>query len=345
MEFKKNLARRFLRGCRIANPSLRDCRISTSRVAVKTRIPPGPERISHDAALDDGVFRRFMHRPPASYGSVGLPAAAASFPAGEKLLEKLRGRDVSRDRIRLEGLIPPPVKRPETEPECNMTAVQARKLLRLSQLERVKMTLRGIEKNHISYSEFIGICGDGCSDSDQGREFAKTLDDSGAVIVLGNVVFLKPQQVIRAIEGLIPRPKAQPDESRMKELEDMETQMAAIEKRAESMARRELWVGLGYLVAQTAVLMRLTFWELTWDVMEPICFYITSIYAMAAYGFFLRTSKEPSFEGFFQTRVDAKKRGLIRVHSFDVERYNQLKKSCNPYSLMSVSENPMSSAS
>nr|GMC67417.1 calcium uniporter protein 2, mitochondrial-like [Ipomoea batatas] len=343
MEFKKNLARQFLRACRFANPNLTDCRISTSRVAVKTRIPPGPERISHDKALDDGVFRRFMHRPSA-YRSVGSPAPApASFGGGEKLLEKLRGMDISRDRIRLEGLIPPPVKRgPETEPECNMTAVEARKLLRLSQLERVKMILRGIEKNHISYSEFIGICRDSCSDSDQGLEFAKTLDDSGAVIVLGNVVFLKPHQVIKAIEGLIPRPKAQPEESRMQELEDMETQMAAIEKRAETMARRELRAGLGYLVVQTAVLMRLTFWELTWDVMEPICFYITSIYAMGAYGFFLRTSKEPSFEGFFQSRVDAKKKGLIRVHSFDVDRYNQLKKSCNPYSLMTVSKSSAS---
>lgn len=146
----------------------------------------------------------------------------------------------------------------------------------------------------------------------------------------------------------MPRPKAQPDDARTKELEDMEEQMAAIEKRAESMARRELWAGLGYLVVQTAVLMRLTFWELTWDVMEPICFYITSMYAMAAYGFFLRTSKEPSFEGFFETRVNAKKKSLIRVKSFDLDRYNQLKKSCsssNPCSLMTVSENPMSSAS
>nr|GMD19225.1 calcium uniporter protein 2, mitochondrial-like [Ipomoea batatas] len=199
MEFKKNLARQFLRACRFANPNLTDCRISTSRVAVKTRIPPGPERISHDKALDDGVFRRFMHRPSA-YRSVASPAPApASFGGGEKLLEKLRGMDISRDRIRLEGLIPPPEKRdsltgPETEPECNMTTVEARKLLRLSQLERVKMILRGIEKNHISYSEFIGICRDACSDSDQGLEFAKTLDDSGAVIVLGNVVFLKPHQ-------------------------------------------------------------------------------------------------------------------------------------------------------
>ena len=35
----------------------------------------------------------------------------------------------------------------------------------------------------------------GCENEDQGAEFAKMLDDSGNVIVLGNVVFLRPEQV------------------------------------------------------------------------------------------------------------------------------------------------------
>lgn len=188
MEFKRNLGRRFLRTCRIGNPCMTDCRISTSRVAVKTRIPPGPERIPPDS-LDDSVFRRFMHRRP-GYEPAGLPPFPVS---GEKLMEKLRGMDISSDRIRLDGLVPPP-------PECSLTVVDARKLLRLSQLEAVKAKLRGIGKNHISYSQFMGICGDGCSNPDQGLEIAKTLDDSGAVIVLGNVVFLKPHQGSESIK-------------------------------------------------------------------------------------------------------------------------------------------------
>ncbi|CAH9091006.1 unnamed protein product [Cuscuta europaea] len=317
MEFKRNLGRRFLRTCRIANPSMTDCRISTSRVAVKTRIPPGPERISNDP-IDDSVFLRFMHRRP-GYGAGGLPS---SFPvAGEKLIEKLRWTDISGDRIRLDGLVPPP--------GCNLTVVEARKLLRLSQIERVKVKLKGVGKNHISYSQFMGICGEGCSNSDQSLEVAKMLDDSGAVIVLGNVVFLKPHEVVKAIEDLIPSSTAQQDDPRKAELENMEKQMEAMEKKAERMARKELRLGLGYLVVQTAIFLRLTFWELTWDVMEPICFFVTSGYAMAAYAFFLRTSKEPSFEAFFQARVSAKMKRLIKHHGFDIQKYNQLKRICD----------------
>lgn len=105
----------------------------------------------------------------------------------------------------------------------------------------------------------------------------------------------------------------------------MEKIKEAIDERAKTLVRRELWAGLGFLLAQTLGFMRLTFWELTWDVMEPICFYVTSMYFMAGYTFFLRTSKEPCFEGFYQSRFSSQQKRLIKLHSFDIARYNELK--------------------
>lgn len=112
----------------------------------------------------------------------------------------------------------------------------------------------------------------------------------------------------------------------------MEKQKAAIDEKVHAMVRRELWCGLGFLVVQTAAFMRLTFWELSWDVMEPICFYVTSMYCMGGYAFFLRTSKEPSFEGFYQSRFTAKQKRLLKVHNFDTTRYNELRRACYPSS-------------
>ncbi|KAF8409903.1 hypothetical protein HHK36_002422 [Tetracentron sinense] len=62
--------------------------------------------------------------------------------------------------------------------------------------------------------------------------------------------------------------------------------------------------------------------------MEPICFYVTSVYFMAGYAFFLRTSKDPSFEGFFESRFSAKQRRLMKINNFDMGRFNQLRKAC-----------------
>ena len=139
-------------------------------------------------------------------------------------------------------------------------------------------------------------------------------------------------QVAEAIQGLLPAPGAKAYEPLRKELEEMEKDKSAIDNKAETLVRRELWSGLGLLVAQTAAFMRLTFWELSWDVMEPICFYVTSMYFMAAYTFFLRTSKEPSFEAFYESRFSTKQKRLMKLHNFDIARYNQLRAACSPHS-------------
>ncbi|XP_042942677.1 calcium uniporter protein 1, mitochondrial-like [Carya illinoinensis] len=100
-----------------------------------------------------------------------------------------------------------------------------------------------------------------------GVKIAERLRESGIVIVLGNVVFLRPEQITKAIQSLIPLAGANSSHQRQKELEEMEKQKAAIDKEADVLVCQELWCGLGLLVVQTARCMRLTFWELSWDVM------------------------------------------------------------------------------
>lgn len=78
--------------------------------------------------------------------------------------------------------------------KLNLNLKDVRKLLRISQLEMVKSKLRQMKQNYIAYSEFISICTEACS-RDQGLEFAKILEDSGTVFVLGNIVLLQPNEV------------------------------------------------------------------------------------------------------------------------------------------------------
>ncbi|KAM7521093.1 hypothetical protein LguiB_020055 [Lonicera macranthoides] len=134
------------------------------------------------------------------------------------------------------------------------------------------------------------------------------------------------------MEKLISQTIANPNDPRKEELVEMEKLKAIIDKKAESLVRGELYCGLGFVVVQTLGFMRLTFWELTWDVMEPICFFVTSLHFAIAYGFFLRTSKEPSFQSYFQRRFKVKQEKLMKTHNFDIEKYNQLCNAFYPYS-------------
>lgn len=112
---------------------------------------------------------------------------------GEKLLEKLREMDIARDRIRLEGLIPPKAEN-EVAPG-NLTVEDARKVLRVSQLQMIKTKIREIQKDSVFLEEFISICSESCGSRELALEFAKMLDESGHVIILGKSVFLRPEKV------------------------------------------------------------------------------------------------------------------------------------------------------
>ncbi|XP_042495413.1 calcium uniporter protein 2, mitochondrial-like [Macadamia integrifolia] len=339
MAFRKTLAQRLFHITKISSHSSP----ISSPLFQQPSVPPDSakaifrkEFLGGSDSGDDGFFRRFLQKRAIVQSAVASPELR-SLSLGDKLMEKLKGINTNRDRLQLEGLNPP-VTRSNSLDEISVQ--DARKLLRLSRLETLKTKLRSIPKSCISHSEFIQICSNGCLTSDQALEFAKVLDQSGDVIVLGNVVFLRPEQVAKAMEAIIPLSISHPNDPRKKELEEMEKQKAVIDEKADALVRRELWAGLGFLVVQTAAFMRLTFWELSWDVMEPICFYVTSVYFMAGYAFFLRTARDPSFEGFYESRFSVKQKRLMKNKNFDIERFNELHRAC--YSL--TSEQPPSSA-
>lgn len=134
------------------------------------------------------------------------------------------------------------------------------------------------------------------------------------------------------MESIISQTMAIPNDPRRSQLNQLETQKMVIDQKARALVRGELYSGLGFLLLQTIGAVRLTFWELSWDVMEPICFFVTSIYFALGYTFFLWTSTEPTFQGYFQRRFKTKQLRLMETHKFDLQKYNQLRKMLYPNS-------------
>lgn len=54
------------------------------------------------------------------------------------------------------------------------------------------------------------------------------------------------------------------------------------------------WAGLGLMSVQFGILARLTWWEYSWDIMEPVTYFVTYGTAMACYAYFVLT-KEVSY--------------------------------------------------
>ncbi|KAL2348469.1 hypothetical protein Fmac_002469 [Flemingia macrophylla] len=178
MALRKTLAQRLLGITRVSSQTLTNCRISSSSVI--GRVPISPRAADTDDPGDNGLFR--------------------SKQFAGTLLGKLRDMDIARSRIRWEGLTPPPLPQ-QTQAQTSggmeegVTVAEARKFLKVVQVEIVKSKLRETRKSCIAFSEFIRICQENSSDQDEALEIAKRLDDSAAVIVLGDIVFLRPEQV------------------------------------------------------------------------------------------------------------------------------------------------------
>lgn len=185
-----NLKRNFTRSIFNYHPSIQNLISSDPSITIFNHEVP----TITDSCRNKFLRRNFQKREIGHSTHSTVSPQVRSLPVGEKLIEKLKTINVNKDRLRLDGLTPPPVKK-ESCFLNEITVKDAKKLLKLAQLEMLKSTLKQIQKKNISYSEFIEICIEGSNSHDQGLEFAKMLDDSGSVIVLGKIVFLHPEEV------------------------------------------------------------------------------------------------------------------------------------------------------
>ncbi|WOL17701.1 calcium uniporter protein 2, mitochondrial-like [Canna indica] len=326
MALCKTLARRFSNAAKLSSAKPPP---PSSVASILQRLIPG------SGAHEPGLLRRFLQRRPL-FQSAAPPPARLALPVGDDLADRIR--EMNATRIRLDGLLPPP------RPPTGMRTEEARKVVRAARMEVARARLRETGRSCVSYAEFVRVCREVAGGMEEGVGIGTALDESGVVIVLGDTVFVRPEMLTKAIESMIPPSMSPQGDPRREELKKMEAKKAAIDAKAEALVRKELWGGLAFLVLQTAGFMRLTFWELSWDVMEPICFFVTSLYFMAGYAFFLRTSRDPSFEGFFQSRLDAKRWRLMKARNFDVGRFNELRRD-GGFSLSRPSEELSSSSS
>lgn len=66
---------------------------------------------------------------------------------------------------------------------------------------------------------------------------------------------------------------------------------AQLSRTAEFHSTKALWVGLGLLSVQGGALAWLTWWVYSWDVMEPVTYFITYATSMGAFAYYVLTKQ------------------------------------------------------
>ncbi|KAK7930509.1 hypothetical protein WMY93_006904 [Mugilogobius chulae] len=109
------------------------------------------------------------------------------------------------------------------------------------------------------------------------------------------------------------------------ELSPLEKMKAQLSNKAEFHTSKALWIGMALLSVQGGALAWLTWWVYSWDVMEPVTYFITYATSMGAFAYYVLTNQDYVY-------ADAKDRQFLRYFykgaskaQFNVTKYNRLK--------------------
>ncbi|KAI6170078.1 Calcium uniporter protein [Aphelenchoides besseyi] len=111
-----------------------------------------------------------------------------------------------------------------------------------------------------------------------------------------------------------------------KQLLPMEKVRKEIEKECERYSTNVLWCGFIAMGLQTGIFARLTWFEYSWDIVEPCTYFATYSTVFATFGYYIYTKQNfeyPSAEGRIFSHQFYKR---AKKQEFSIETYNELKR-------------------
>lgn len=211
-----------------------------------------------------------------------------------------------------------------------MTFEEAKRLIRLVNVDALKKRLGMEGAEVIGYSKLLEACeGMGVArNKEEAATFARVLDEAGVVLLFRDNVYLHPEKVVDLVSKAVPLALMTENDPRHEELKQLQKKKEEIDILAHRQVRRILWSGLGFFIAQVGLFFRLTFWEFSWDVMEPVAFFATTTGILVGYTYFLFTSKDPTYQDLMTRLFRSRQRKLFERKCFDTERFTELQKHC-----------------
>ncbi|KAG9149353.1 hypothetical protein Leryth_003330 [Lithospermum erythrorhizon] len=214
--------------------------------------------------------------------------------------------------------------------KSEVSYAEAKRLMRLVNVEELKKKLGMENREVIEYCELVEACQSmGLAKTNaEATAFSRILDEAGVVLLFRDKVYLHPHKVVDLVKKAAPLALWPDDDPTKDELNQLHEKMEAIDMLAHKQVRRILWTGLGLSVIHVGLFFRLTFWEFSWDVMEPIAFFTASTGIVIGYAYFLFTSRDPTYQDFMKRLFLSRQRKLIERHNFDVRRFVELHQKC-----------------
>jgi len=230
-----------------------------------------------------------------------------------------------------------------TDPITKVDYGDIQTLLERDHVVKLRKRIEQDPRRRISLQEYQALATEEGLSKEQASRILQALSDSGAVLYfanssnskLKNTVFLKPTELNNTVHHLLEhyspavlKLQAEAVQAEIKDiihqLEPLKEQRDVLEHKANTRANIIITAGLGYCVLQFLAIGRLTWWELSWDVMEPVTYMLTFATALIGYSYFVLTGSEYTFEGLKRTLRERRLSKLIKRSGFDEAKFKQL---------------------
>lgn len=211
-----------------------------------------------------------------------------------------------------------------------------RMVLLRQQIDKYKHSEEGAKDSTVSYHQFHLWCSSVHIDT---QEALAKLENAGSVVALSSTLLhLRPLEY--AYDSFLMKVSTEREYASLSyasSITTLEHQIGVLRDR-EAVMRRDLQFALKLssvrgrqyfsmlsllLAAQLAMIMRLTFVELSWDVMEPISYCLSVVTSLALYIFYVRYGEEYSSKAAVSHMIPAKVRRYA-PKNFDWEEYERV---------------------
>uniref|UniRef100_A0A8C5LZF1 Calcium uniporter regulatory subunit MCUb n=1 Tax=Leptobrachium leishanense TaxID=445787 RepID=A0A8C5LZF1_9ANUR len=105
----------------------------------------------------------------------------------------------------------------------------------------------------------------------------------------------------------------------------LEQMKAAVMAKADDKTTWLTWTGLALLSTQGGALAWLTWWVYSWDIMEPVTYFITYGSAISFYAYFVLTKEDYVYPGIRDRQFLHSFYKRAQKQKFDVDKYNKLR--------------------
>ncbi|KAH7289160.1 hypothetical protein KP509_31G061100 [Ceratopteris richardii] len=209
--------------------------------------------------------------------------------------------------------------------------LEIKRILHLDYIRTMKAKLQKGGRDVLPYNDLLKICTDMglTSSSEDAAELLKSLQDSFLILKYQDIVYLNPQKLIQLINDAVPRPSTATltgKDNASEEIKKFQEEKDVIDTLSSKYSRKVLWIGFVFLTLQMLAIFRLTFWELSWNVMEPIAYFTANITLLIGYFFFMINSKNPTYGNVDAVLTSSRRRKLMKHRIFDMEKLLELER-------------------